>query len=77
MALKDALALLANDPLILERSIRLFRLLECQPIHYFRFYRYSYMAMKKRIKTLGGVGRGGGGLNLIHIEEDRYAIYAL
>ena len=35
------------------------------------------MAMKKRIKTLGGVGRGGGGPNLIHIEEDRYAIYAL
>ena len=34
------------------------------------------MAVRKRVKKLGGVGEGGG-TNLIHIEEDRYAIYAL
>ena len=33
------------------------------------------MAARKRLNKLG-VG-GGGGTNLIHIEEDRYAIYAL
>ena len=41
----------------------------------FRFYRYSYMAARKRVKKLGGV-EAGGGANLIYIEEDRYAMYA-
>ena len=66
----EAVAPLANDPIMSGRSIQSFRHLEHQnPSIISDSIGRARMAARKREKKLGGVGG-----NLIHLEEDIYAL---